>query len=201
MSDLTLFHFENQAVRVVYDGNGEPWFVAVDVCAALDVKNGRQAVARLDEDERRMFNIRRQGDTFIINESGLYSLVLGSRKPEAKKFKKWVTSVLLPSIRKRGYLGAEVLEPRIEQLPKVLSVRDQLKMKDVFALQAQGQRLMRLLRAETSPSERFNLHCQLRMVNDALGIQTLALASIEQDMALVSVNMASLESSLRQNED
>lgn len=66
--------------------NGEPWFVAADVCKALEVTNATQAVGRLDEDERAMFNIGRQGETNCVNEPGLYSLVLGSRKAQAKAF-------------------------------------------------------------------------------------------------------------------
>lgn len=68
----------------------------------LEIQNTTQAMSRLDEEERSIFNIGRQGMTNIINESGLYSLILTSRKPEAKAFKKWVTSEVLPSIRKQG---------------------------------------------------------------------------------------------------
>lgn len=81
--------------------DGEPWFVAVDLCAVLDIKNPTQAMDRLDDDEKAMFNIG-QRETNIVNEAGLYSLILGSRKPEAKRFKKWVTGQVLPSIRKTG---------------------------------------------------------------------------------------------------
>ena len=82
--------------------DGEPWFVAADVCAALDIQNATQAVARLDDEDRAMFSIAPQGETNAVNESGLYSLILGSRKPEAKPFKRWVTSEVLPAIRKTG---------------------------------------------------------------------------------------------------
>lgn len=82
--------------------DGEPWFVAADVCAALDIQNATQAVARLDDEDRAMLNIAPQGETNAVNESGLYSLILGSRKPEAKPFKRWVTSEVLPEIRKTG---------------------------------------------------------------------------------------------------
>lgn len=106
-SALTVFSFDTHEVRTVLV-DGEPWFVAADVCEALGVKNVTQAMSRLDDDERSMFNIGRQGEACIINESGLYSLILGSRKPEAKRFKKWVTSEVLPSIRKTGgYHDAE----------------------------------------------------------------------------------------------
>jgi prophage antirepressor-like protein len=82
--------------------DGEPWFVAADVCAALYIQNATQAVARLDDEDRAMLNIAPQGETNAVNESGLYSLILGSRKPEAKPFKRWVTSEVLPEIRKTG---------------------------------------------------------------------------------------------------
>lgn len=108
-SALTVFSFDAHAVRTVIV-DGEPWFVAADVCEALGVKNVTQAMNRLDEDERSMFNIGRQGEACTINESGLYSLILGSRKPEAKRFKKWVTSEVLPSIRKTGGYGNQDAE-------------------------------------------------------------------------------------------
>ena len=82
--------------------NGEPWFAAVDVCIALDLSNPTIAVSRLDEDERAKFNLGRQGDATIVNEPGLYTLVLGSRKPEAKAFKRWITHEVIPAIRKHG---------------------------------------------------------------------------------------------------
>ncbi|WP_051305075.1 BRO family protein [Chitinilyticum litopenaei] len=98
-----VFNFaDNLPLRVTTDEHGELWFVAADVCAAIEIQNVTQAVARLDEDERSMFNIGRQGDAIHVNESGLYSLILGSRKAEAKKFKRWVTSEVLPTIRKTG---------------------------------------------------------------------------------------------------
>lgn len=68
----------------------EPWFVAADVCKALELSNPTVAVSRLDEDERAKFNLGRQGEGTIVNEAGLYSLILGSRKPEAKAFKRWI---------------------------------------------------------------------------------------------------------------
>ena len=86
----------------------EIWFVAVDVCRALDIQNTTQAVAKLDDDERAILNIGRSdihgggGETNFVNEFGLYNLILSSRKPEAKKFKRWVTHEVLPSIRKTG---------------------------------------------------------------------------------------------------
>ena len=95
------------SVRAFADENGEPWFVAVDVARVLDIQNTTDAIKCLDDDERARYNLGRSangggGETNIINESGLYNLIFRSRKPEAKKFRKWVTEEVLPSIRKTG---------------------------------------------------------------------------------------------------
>lgn len=82
--------------------DGEPWFVAADVCKVLGIQNVTQAIRQLEDFERSMFNIGRQGKTNIISESGFYTLVLRSRKAVAKPFRIWVTSEVLPSIRKTG---------------------------------------------------------------------------------------------------
>ncbi|MEY8921298.1 BRO-N domain-containing protein [Escherichia coli] len=107
MSALAVFSFqEEHQVRVVMI-NGDPWFVANDICNALSIQNVTQAIARLDEDERFMFNIGRQGQANIISESGLYTLILRCRDAvkqgtTAWRFRKWVTNEVLPSIRKNG---------------------------------------------------------------------------------------------------
>jgi len=95
--------------------NGEPWFVAVDVCRALGVSNHKDAVARLDNDEKSGVVLTdpygRMQTTNCINEPGLYTLVLGSRKPEAKQFKRWITHDVIPSIRKHGaYMTPDIIE-------------------------------------------------------------------------------------------
>ena len=92
--------------RFIKTDDGEIWFVAKDVCKVLSIKNHKDAVSRLDDNEKDEVGITdpigRTQKTLIVNESGLYSLVFMSRKPEAKKFRKWVTSEVLPSIRKTG---------------------------------------------------------------------------------------------------
>lgn len=106
-----VFSFNSLDVRVV-DRNGEPWFVAADVCAALSVGNSSDVMRRLDEDEKGVVSIDTLGgrqDVSVVNESGLYAVVMTSRKPEAKKFKKWVTSEVLPAIRKTGSYGVPAL--------------------------------------------------------------------------------------------
>lgn len=102
---LSTFNFGAHPVRIVMRGE-EPWFVALDICSALGYANSRKAVAdHLDDDEKGVTTSDTLGgkqSLTIINESGLYALVLRSRKPEARKFAKWVTGEVLPSIRKTG---------------------------------------------------------------------------------------------------
>ena len=114
MNELqNVFSFEGQEVRTVRSGQ-DIFFAAKDVCEVLEIRNVTQAIQRLDEDERSMFNIGRQGMTNFVNETGLYSLILGSRKQEAKKFKRWVTQEVLPSIRKHGaYMTPDTLQQAI----------------------------------------------------------------------------------------
>lgn len=102
---ITPFAFDSHAVRAIVRDGG-PWFVAADVCAVLAHSNSRMAVERLDADEKGVSTIDTPGghqEMTVINESGLYSLVLTSRKPEAKRFKKWITAEVLPAIRKTGH--------------------------------------------------------------------------------------------------
>ena len=112
------FDFNNHAVRVILRG-GEPWFVAKDVCDALGYKNTSDAIAtHLDDDERYSQSLERGGNQAIINESGLYALVLRSRKPQARKFARWVTGEVLPSIRKTGQYSAHTSgHPQVEFQP------------------------------------------------------------------------------------
>lgn len=110
MSEIEVFQFPatGQRVRTVVR-DGEPWFVATDVAAALDLRDHRTSVALLDEDERHSMPVTdalgRQQQTLIVNEPGLYSLILRSRKPEAKAFKRWITHEVLPAIRRTGQYG------------------------------------------------------------------------------------------------
>lgn len=110
MSNILPFMYGSQEIRTITIDD-EPWFVAKDVCAVLELTNPTMAIQTLENDERAKFNLGRQGETNIVNESGLYSLIFGSRKPEAKKFKRWITQDVIPSIRKHGgYLTPTKLE-------------------------------------------------------------------------------------------
>lgn len=101
--------FEGRDVRMV-SRNGEPWWVAKDVCDVLEIGNSRDAIARLDDDEKGVGSIDTLGGTqemTMVNESGLYSLIIGSRKPESKRFKRWITHEVLPSIRRTGVYAVD----------------------------------------------------------------------------------------------
>lgn len=120
-----VFNFGEHTVRTV-EKDGEVWFVAIDVCQVLDIVNTRQAAGRLDDDERDCVCITdaigRERDTIIVNESGLYGLILSSRKPEARAFKRWVTHDVLPAIRRSGSYGTVPREPaRIDPRALLLS--------------------------------------------------------------------------------
>ncbi|MCY7919510.1 phage antirepressor [Bacillus vallismortis] len=99
-----VFNYQDQQVRTVLK-DGQPWFVAKDVCNVLEIGNPSQALSRLEDDEKNTI-ILNEGignpNKTIVNEPGLYTLILGSRKPEAKQFKRWITHDVIPTIRKTG---------------------------------------------------------------------------------------------------
>lgn len=107
------FSFESYQIRTI-DVDGEPWFVAADICAAISIASTGNAYSRLDDDEKGVRLVDTLGGSqnmTVVNESGLYSLILRSDKPEAKRFKKWVTSEVLPSIRKHGHYSVAPAAP------------------------------------------------------------------------------------------
>ncbi|WP_375581741.1 Bro-N domain-containing protein [Marinobacter adhaerens] len=161
-----VFDFENSPLRTV-DFDGEPWFVAADVCQILALGNVTKALKRLDDDEQALTTIqglsRGNNQANVINESGLYGLVLTSRKPEAKRFKKWVTSEVLPAIRKTGGYNQPQQVPRLSTL-----TRNSLT-------------LLQALKKETNPEARKYLHDQLTITSRMLGVQPPPLTSIGSD--------------------
>lgn len=103
MNELKIFENPEFGKVRALERDGEPWFVAADVCRYLEIKNPTDALKRLDDDERARFNLGHpMNETNFVNEYGLYSLVLGSRKKDAKAFKRWITHEVIPSIRKTG---------------------------------------------------------------------------------------------------
>lgn len=110
-SKLKTFIYESDKIRTLLDEEGEPWFVANDIASILGYNKTSHAIRILDEDEKGAQIVGTLGGPqklAVINESGLYSLILLSRKPEIKKFKRWVTAEVLPSIRKTGSYGNKV---------------------------------------------------------------------------------------------
>lgn len=103
--EIIPFDYKSKPVRVIQDEDGIPWWVAKDVCKILGLEDTHKVVKRLDNDEKGRKIIPTPGgdqEMWIINEPGLYSLMLRSNKPEAKQFKKWITHDVLPTIRKTG---------------------------------------------------------------------------------------------------
>ncbi|QRG86342.1 BRO family protein [Bulleidia sp. zg-1006] len=144
---LQVFNFNNQPVRTV-QLNNQPYWVLKDVCEVLELSNPTVVASRLEDDERAKFNLGRQGEAIVITESGLYAVILRSDKPNAKEFRKWVTSEVLPAIRKNGaYLTdekaydithnpqslADLLLQAGEQLKRKELIIKELKPKALFA--------------------------------------------------------------------
>lgn len=111
--------------------DGEPWFVAADVCKALEIANNRDALTRLDADEKGVASTDTLGgcqEMAVVNEPGLYALVLGSRKPEAKAFKRWITHDVIPTIRKHGaYMTPETIEKTLLNPDYIIQLATTLK--------------------------------------------------------------------------
>lgn len=129
MHELKTWTFSGSEVRTV-EVNGEPWWVLSDVCKVLELSNPTVVASRLEDDERSKFDLGRQGDATIINESGLYSVILRSDKPQAKPFRKWVTSEVLPSIRKTGSYSVKdsyMIEDPIERAKRWIEEQQEKK--------------------------------------------------------------------------
>ncbi len=131
MNEMQVFNYKSSQVRTV-EINSEPWFVLKDVCAILGIANHKMTAQRLDMDEVSQTyltdSLGRKQETSIINESGLYNVILRSDKPEAKPFRKWVTSEVLPSIRKHGtYMTPEVIERTLTDPDYIIQLATTLK--------------------------------------------------------------------------
>lgn len=147
MIELQSFTYQTNEVRTV-QRNGEPWFVLRDVCEVLCIGSPHKVYERLDEDEKGRSQIPTPGglqEMSVINESGLYAVILRSDKPEAKPFRKWVTTEVLPSIRKNGgYIAQqETLSPE-ELMAKALMVAQQTIADREARIQAQAAEISAL---------------------------------------------------------
>ena len=167
---LRVFDFENRQVRTVQK-DGETWWVLRDVCEILEIGNSRMVSDRLDEDEKDDVSITdaigRQQNTTVISESGLYNVILLSRKPEAKKFKRWVTHEVLPIIRKHGaYMTPETAEQVLLNPDTVINLAQQIK-ESREVIRVQEQRI-----ADMRPKEIFA--DAVSATNDCILIRELA---------------------------
>lgn len=139
MSSLTVFDFNSSQVRTLVINN-EPWFIAKDVCNLLEIVNVSQALQALDADEKLIYSLHISGqnrDTALLSESGLYTLAIRSNKPQAKPFRKWVTSDVLPSIRKTGKYDSQ---PHFD-IPATLSAALLLASKQAETIELQQQKI------------------------------------------------------------
>lgn len=146
MNELTIFKNEQFGEVRSITKDGQPWFVAADVCKALEIGNPSQAISRLDEDEHFTTLISNESaasgksNASFVNEAGLYTLVLGSRKPEAKAFKRWITHEVIPSIRKHGaYMTKETLKNCLSDPDFAIGLLNKLKEDEekITALEAE----------------------------------------------------------------
>lgn len=117
MNNTMTLAFNNTEVRSI-TADDEIWFALVDVCKILELSNSRRVAQRLDEDERRNFKLPRQGDTWFVNEPGLYHVILTSKSEKAVPFRRWVTHEVLPSIRKQGFYSTIPDQELIDLLVK-----------------------------------------------------------------------------------
>ncbi len=128
MNDIQIFNYNDKEIRTVKK-DGDLWWVLKDVCEVLELSNPTMIAGRLDEDEVTKFDLGGlSGVSNIINESGLYNVILRSDKPEAKKFKRWVTHEVLPSIRKHGaYMNEQTLEQALTSPDFLIRLAQELK--------------------------------------------------------------------------
>ena len=144
MNDITIFNHLGNDIRVMTDKQGEPWFVLKDICDALDLKNISDVASRLDEDgvgtTEVIDNLGRTQKTNVVTEAGLYEVIFMSRKPEAKAFKRWVTSEVLPSIRKHGmYATPATIEDMIANPDIIIQLATTLKEERAARAKAEAE--------------------------------------------------------------
>lgn len=130
MNDIKTWNYENSEIRTI-EKNGEPWWVLADVCRVLELSSPHKIADRLDEDEKGRNLIPTHGgnqEMTVINESGLYNVILRSDKPQAKPFRKWVTSEVLPTIRRHGaYMTEQTIEKALANPDFLIQLATQLK--------------------------------------------------------------------------
>ena len=183
------FDFKGHQVRTLTFETSETWWVLSDVAKVLGVQNASDLAKRLDQDERSRFNLGRQGEGWIVNESGLYKIVLRSDKPEAREFQRWVTHDVLPSIRRHGaYMSEDVVERTLSD-PDYL-IRLATALKDERAARAVAERQV----GELQPKAR-----ALDLLADASGSYSVAEAAKMLSGAGCAMRVRDLEDWLSSN--
>ena len=173
--NIQKFQFETLPLNVI-DKAGEPWFIAKEVCEILEISNTSKAVEGLDEDELTksytIDSLGRNQEVLIISESGLYTLIIRSNKPKAKEFRKWVTGVVLPSIRKTGGYGIAGKDNVLINLyEKVADLQSQVMVLQEKVSNIQIGQLM--CRQDKYNSERFRKEI-IRLYNDGYSTRVIA---------------------------
>lgn len=144
MNQITIFNHLGNNIHVMTDEQGEPWFVLNDICTALGITNTRNVAGRLDGDDVRLAdtidNLGRAQKTNVVNEPGLYEVIIRSDKPEAVQFRRWVTSKVLPSIRKHGmYTTPATIEEMIANPDIIIQLATTLKEERAAHAQAEAE--------------------------------------------------------------
>ena len=174
MEELRTWNFEDHEVRTV-EIDGEPWFVGKDVATVLGYQNGSRDINRHVEEEDRckimIFDGRQDKETIVINESGLYSLILSSKLPNAKAFKRWVTSEVLPTIRKTGSYTYQRTNPNEEKALQIQEMDTRIRMSEQF---------LKLAEIETTLSKNYRDILISKSVEALAGEQLLPLPKVTQ---------------------
>lgn len=173
-NNIIPFTYNQKQVRIVTGPDGEPWWVASDVCGVLDINNPREALRKLDDDEKNTVTfsdgIPGNPNMNVVNEPGLYTLIIRSNKPEAKKFKRWITHEVLPSIRKSGTYSAP--SDDVECISRHQLAEVAFRVKQVMTMvKAYG---FRQAEARMIAND---------VVRDATGVDTLDLLGVKDDVA------------------
>jgi prophage antirepressor-like protein len=207
---LANFEFNNTALRTS-TLDGEPWFVAKDVCDILNISNSSDALSRLDDDEKGVANTDTLGgkqEMAIINESGLYSLILTSRKPEAKAFKKWITSEVLPTIRKTGSYSVkpktplelakeqvalyEAIEAKEKELQLAIATKAEIgHRREATAMNTASQAVKQVnrLEIELDKSKEYCTVKRMEMLQHGLKFEWRKLKSAGSDLGIDSIDV------------
>nr|UVY58174.1 MAG: antirepressor protein KilAC domain [Bacteriophage sp.] len=169
-SEIQTFNFNNAPLRTLTDKNGDPWFVAKNVCDILGLENSRKATADLDLDEKNTVTISDgipgNPNKTIISEPGLYKLIMRSHKPEAKTFQRWVTHEVLPSIRKRGIYATETTIDQILADPD-FGIRLLTNLKNERAKRIEAENQIKELEPKAKALDDFTNVPETLLVRDA----------------------------------